>query len=274
VQITERDRIVLAFAAEHRLVGAAHVGVLLGVKTETAAARLNALATTGMLESDHRLHGEPTWYRIRPPGLRMVASSLPPPRRADLDSHRHDVGVAWLWLAARRGAFGALDQIVSERRMRSHDGTAAGRERPFGVRLGGLGPHGHDRLHYPDLLLETSTGHRVALELELTSKGRTRREEILGAYAADARVEAVMYLVDKPAVGRAISRSAARLGISDRVHVQGVSFEDPLKADGPQRAPERTRRLEGERRRDRPVGRDGGDGRDGRDGRDGPEWER
>ncbi len=286
MQITERDRIVLEFAAEHRLVGAAHVGVLLGVRTQTAAARLNALTTTGMLESDHRLHGEPSWYRIRPPGLRMVASSLPAPRRADLDTHRHDVGVAWLWLAAGRGAFGALDQVVSERRMRSHDGTPEGRERPFGVRLGGLGPHGRDRLHYPDLLLETATGHRVALELELTSKGRTRREEILGAYAADGRVEAVMYLVDKPAVGRAISRSAARLGISDRVHVQRVSFEDPLEAVGAQRALERTRRLEGERRQDRPGGRDGERRQDrpgGRDGerrgdrpvgRDGTEWER
>jgi hypothetical protein len=244
VQITERDRLVLAFAAEHRLVHAAHVGVLLGVTADTAGARLRALATTGMLEGDHRLHAQPTWDRIRPPGLRMIASSLPPPRRADLDAHRHDVGVAWLWLAARRGAFGSVDQIVSERRMRSHDGTAEGRGRPFGVRLGGFGPHGHDRLHYPDLLLETSTGHRVALELELTSKGRTRREHILGAYAGDARVEAVVYLVDKPAVGRAISHSAARLGISDRVHIQRVSFDDPLAEKGPQRASERTRRAE------------------------------
>jgi hypothetical protein len=251
VQVTERDRLVLAFAAEHRLVEAAHVGVLLGVKADTAGARLRALTTTGMLEGDNRLYGQPTWYRIRPPGLRMIASSLSPPRRADLDAHRHDVGVAWLWLAAQGGAFGSLDQVISERRMRSRDGTPEGRDRPFGVRLGGLGPHGHDRLHYPDLLLETSTGHRVALELELTSKGRTRREEILGAYAADARVEAVVYLVDKPAVGRAISRSAARLGISDRVHVQRVSFDDPLAAKGPQRAPERTHRLERDEGRSR-----------------------
>ena len=137
VHITERDRLVLAFAAEHRLVQAAHVGVLLGIKTTTAAARLNALATTGLLESDHRLHGQPSWYRIRPPGLRMIASGLPPPRRADLDAHRHDVGVAWLWLAAHERHLRGPDRIVSERRMRSHDGTAEGREQPFGVRLGG-----------------------------------------------------------------------------------------------------------------------------------------
>jgi hypothetical protein len=189
----------------------------------------------------------------------MIASSLPPPRRADLDAHRHDVGVAWLWLAAQRGAFGSLDEIVSERRMRSHDGTPEGRERPFGVRLGGVGPHGHDRLHYPDLLLETSTGHRVGLELELTSKGRTRREEILGAYAGDARVEAVVYVVDKPSVGRAISVSAARLGIPDRVHVQRVSFGDPLADNGPQRGSERVRRAgrDGDRLRSTSAGRDG-----------------
>ena len=34
----------------------------------------------------------------------------------------------------------------------------------------------------------------------------------------------MLYLVDRPEVGRAIERSAAKLGISDLIHVQRVAF--------------------------------------------------
>jgi hypothetical protein len=87
---------------------------------------------------------------------------------------------------------------------------------------GGLGPGGRERLHYPDLLLVTPEYRRIAIELELTSKGRTRREQILAGYAADCRIDAVVYLAEHPAVRRQVSESAARLGISHLVHVQRV----------------------------------------------------
>jgi hypothetical protein len=245
---------VLAFAAEQRLVEAAQVGALLQTSTGAAARRLRALASVGLLESDRRLAEKPTWYRIRPPGLRLIESTLPSPRRADLDTHHHDVGLGWLWIAARQGAFGRLRGVVSERRMRSHDGTADGGLDPFGMRLPGAGPRGRERLHYPDLLLETSTGHRIALELELTSKNRARREEILRGYMF-SKLEAVIYLVEKPAVGKAISSSARRLGISDLVHVQRISFADPGTGRAAGRAAERAPRQAERPRPSREPGR-------------------
>ena len=105
--------------------------------------------------------------------------------------------------------------------MRSDDGRAAGdeaaldgRRHRHGVRLGGVGPGGRERLHYPDMVIVTETGHRVALELELTGKPRVRRERILAGYGADPRIDAGR-LPRRPsrAVGRAIQRSAARIGI-------------------------------------------------------------
>ena len=65
-------------------------------------------------------------------------------------------------LAARAGRFGALRRVISEREMRSHDGRHSQSERRYGVRLGGVGRGGDDSLHYPDMVLVTDSGHRVA----------------------------------------------------------------------------------------------------------------
>ncbi len=76
------------------------------------------------------------------------------------------------------------------------------------VRLAGVGPHGGERRHYPDLVLTTETGHRVAIELELTGKGRRRTEEILGGYAFDHR--STLSSTSSPARGPATRSSERR----------------------------------------------------------------
>lgn len=217
---------------------AVHVQGLLGVSAGAAAARLRTLTRAGYLRYERKLSG-PGCYLIERKGLGAIGSGLPRPRDVDLACFRHDVGLAWLWLAARAGAFGTIREVVSEREMRSHDGRSEGRDEPLGVRLPGVGPRGGDRRHYPDLLLETSTGHRVAVELELTPKSRVRREEILGGYAADGRIDAILYLADRESVRRAIAGSAAALGISELVHVQRVGFGPSAGAATADRAAER-----------------------------------
>jgi hypothetical protein len=226
---------LLAFAAEHRVVLAAQVASLLGVSAPTAAVRLRELARGGYLRRERPLAG-PGCYLIERRGLAAIGSDLPRPRDVDLATYRHDVGLGWLWLAARRGAFGNAEAIVSEREMRSHDGRLAspdprtrdGRplpsEDPLGVRLPGPGPRGGERRHYPDLLLDLRSAHRVAVELELTPKSTRRLREILGGYAIDPRVDAVLYLVERVSIGRAVERAAGSLGIGPMVHVQTVAF--------------------------------------------------
>jgi DNA-binding transcriptional ArsR family regulator len=237
--VSDADRRVLAFAAEHRLVLAAHVSCLLGVSPRAASARLRALRKAGHLRYHRKLVG-PGCYQIDRSGLAVLASTLPRPRDIDLAGYRHDVGLAWLWLAAQWGTFGPLDRVVSEREMRSHDGRRDGRAEPLGVRLPGVGPRGGDRRHYPDLVLETATGHRVAIELELTTKTRGRRNEILGGYAIDSRIDAVLYLAETTPAMRAIERSAAELGISSLIRVQRVSFAPGSEAERAERSVERS----------------------------------
>jgi hypothetical protein len=224
MRITERDRRMLGFATEHRFVLADQVAMLLGVSTRAATDRLRILRDAGYLTEGDLFNDEPSHYQVTTPGRRAISSDLPRPRKLDPSLYRHDVGMAWLNVAAERGMFGPLAQIVSERRMRSQDGRADDGTAPYGVRLGAAGRDGRPRLHYPDLLLVTDTGHRVAFELELTLKEPRRRERILAAYAADKRIDAVIYLVDQPARRRAMQDSVRRVGIADRVRVELVAL--------------------------------------------------
>ena len=248
--MTERDRELLVFAAEHRLVLPQQIQTMLAFPSARAAsARLHALSSAGLLAKEAVFRGQPPCFRITRRGLVIVGCALPPPR-LDLRNYQHDVGAAWLWLAARGGAFGQVREVLSERRLRSHDASREGRADPFGVRLGGVGPGGRERLHYPDLLLTTSEGLRIAVELELSSKGRGRREGILAGYGADHRIDAVLYLADKPQVARAIRESATALGLGALVHVQRVRWPTEEKAAGASMAATRAHTSHGRAERE------------------------
>jgi hypothetical protein len=237
VLLTSRDRLLLELAAEHRLILATHAGTLLGTSASAATRRLRALCDGGYMSADRLFAGQPTCYQISRTGLQVIASPLPRPR-IDVRSYAHDVGLAWLWLAARDGTFGPLREVLSERTLRSRDGLpradgeGLGAPEPVGVRLGGVGAGSRERLHYPDLLLVTPEGGRVAVELELTAKSRARRERILAGYGSDPRIDAVLYLVDQPALATSIQASARRLGISQLIHVQWVRQGVPGRPGG------------------------------------------
>lgn len=213
---------LLTFIGEHRFVLAAQAGALLGTPERSTQSKLHKLADGGYLIEEPVLGG-PVVYRSTRLGLDVVGSSLRP-LPISLKNYWHDVGAAWLWLAARGGAFGPVRELLAERVMRSHD--ARGRDDPFGVRLGGIGRDGRERLHYPDLLIVDRRGRRLAIELEITSKEPAKRERILAAYAADPRIAKVRYVVYKPAVGRALATSVTRLSIGSLVSIQRVRAPD------------------------------------------------
>ena len=226
---------LLAFIADHRFVLPGQAGALLGISEEAARSRLRELTNDGYLIEEPVLAGEPVAYRSTRRGRDMVGSEL----RAlpiSLTNYRHDVGTAWLWVAARNGAFGPAREVLAERVMRSRD--ARGRDDPFGVRLGGVGGDGRERLHYPDLLVIDDGGRKLAIELEITSKAPAAREKILAGYAADPRIDKVVYVVYSPQVARALSRSVSRLGISCLVTINRVRSPDRSHA-----APVRSRAI-------------------------------
>jgi hypothetical protein len=209
----------MAFIGEHRFVLPAQAQARLGGPADAASERLRELTDAGYVIAEPVLAGQPVAYRATRLGLDVIGSELRP-LPISLTNYWHDVGAAWLWLAADNGAFGPTREVVTERVMRSRDARRL--DDPFGVRLGGLGRDGRERLHYPDLLTVDPSGRRLAIELEITTKGPNERERILAGYAADPRVAKVLYVVYEPRVGRALSASISRLGISSLVAIQQV----------------------------------------------------
>ena len=245
VRLTERDHSWLAFAAEHQLVLERQLERLVGAERRTLSRRLGILVDGRYLACGRVF--DDTYYQARPRGLTAVGSSLKAPS-LKLRNYRHDVGVAWLWLAARGGTFGPLREVLAERGLKSHDGALDRPLEPYGVRLGGLDRYGRQQLHYPDLLLIDRQGRRLALELELTPKGRQRSELILGGYGADARVERVLYLVESNSSGRGIRRGMERtvreMGLSEQIRFQ---FIKEIRI-GPGETDRRAHRATSERR--------------------------
>jgi hypothetical protein len=202
--------------------------MLLGASDSVTRARLRALARGGYVVQHRLFHQQPGCYQVTRRGLAAIGSDLPRPR-IDLRSYTHDVGLGWLWLSARTGRFGPVAEVLSERQLRSRDGLpGSGRER-LGVRMLGFGPAGREQLHYPDLLLRTPDGKRIAIELELTGKGRTRREKILSGYGADRKIDAVVYLVNRPHLARSVGACARQLGLSELVQVQPFVWDPSME---------------------------------------------
>jgi hypothetical protein len=223
----------LWFCAEHRFVLAAQVALLEGIGLDAARQRLTALTRAGYLTSEQRYVAEPRAYLVTRDGRGVAGSDLSQPRKLDPALYAHDVGVTWLTAAARRGLFGELSEVVSERRMRSEDGRDGDGRQLHGVRYIGGGAAGGPRLHYPDLTVVTASGHRVAFELELQLKGAARRERILSTYAGDNRFDAIVYLVATQKDRHTLEASARRVGLEDRLYVQLFRWSDDREPGTP-----------------------------------------
>lgn len=220
VTITARDRVLLGFAAEHRFVTAAQLAFLLATAPGAIERRLRVLTGAGMMRHERPLEGCPSLYAVTRAALRAIGSDLGPPRPVNLSLHRHDHALGWLMLYALDGRLGPIHSVTGERRMRSEDRRAPPGRGAHGVRTGGFGPRGEPSRHYPDMFVVTATGHRVAFELERTTKERQRLESIVATYAADRGIHAVVYLVARASTGRAVQRASVRLGVERLVSVR------------------------------------------------------
>jgi hypothetical protein len=221
-QITGRDRELLSLLAEHRVMVLPQLAAGTGISVRTTDARLRQLAEQRLIGFDAIFREQPAAAWITRRGLDLIESRLPP-ATIDLKGYRHDVGVGWIWLAARGGAFGAIGAMVSEREMRSHDLRSDRTAEPFGVALGGLDSYGRMTRHYPDLLLTTTDGARVALELELTSKTARRLDTIMRGYAGDGRIDRAIYLVPTAPLERLVCAAVTRAAIADLVRVERLA---------------------------------------------------
>jgi hypothetical protein len=191
------------------------------------------------------MRSEPDCFQITRAGLALIGSELPPP---EFDPrYRHDVGVAWMWLAARGGAWGPTERIMTEREMRSRDERRSQNSQDAGVGydsrrhqtqsgppLGIRVPDDDEtRLHYPDLLLIRGR-RRVAIELQLAAPSPQRLGRVLSGYGADQRISVILFAVIDPNIGDAVRSTANRLKSPPVVHIQPARLDNapyPVRPD-------------------------------------------
>jgi len=224
--------------AEHRVLVLTQIAILQGVKPPTVRARVRRLQRLGLVQVDDRYVRTPAGVLITDAGLRRIDSPLPAPELSEAQ-RRHDIGLGWVWIAARSGAFGALTELVSERRMRSLDARQATLRAPaerYGI---GVESDGPANSHFADMLIRARSGRTIAVELELHAKGAWRLDRVMRAYAGDPRITDVLYLVPSRRIGDPVIAAARRSGIADRVHVQLIAGGGAIEGAPP--PPVRTR---------------------------------
>jgi DNA-binding MarR family transcriptional regulator len=259
LQLSERDRALLAALAEQRVMIAAQLATHLQVRPGTADARARRLERLGLIDRHRVFRERPAALTITRRGLQAIERSLPAPE-LELSTYRHDLGLGWIWLAARGGSLGDVGQLVGEREMRSHDRRDGSEHEPYGVGLAGFERSGRRARHYPDLMLIRPDGTRVAVELELTTKSRRRLDTIMRAYAGDGQIAAVLYLVPDARMQRWVQAAVVRAGVADLVAVRRLSGDihgaladsgrrararSPIRAAGRTQAPTTTARDRG-----------------------------
>ena len=224
--MSEVDEEVLRYVAHHPFVLVSHVQALLELQEQAAAEQLASLSADGLIRLAPGLRNQLAGYQITRSGLAQNGSDLPVPR-VDLRRYWHDIGVVWLWLAARNGVFGAIERVFSEREMRAADKAdaaatyafdlelspavrAKAADASFGATLESDVPGDPPRVQYPDLVLVVPSG-RIAVQLLLTGVGRDPLEAILSGYALKSSITDVLCLVDSSAVALAVHVQEVRL---------------------------------------------------------------
>jgi len=205
-RLTERDQTIAAWLERVPWVEVSQLARRFAMHEAKAYERLRALRGAGLVEHVRLWHGRPGAY---------YAGRAPGPREYD-----HDHAVTEALIDAERPGL----ETTSEREMRRAE--AFSRERTFSVPLGASG-NGAERFHRPDFIVEDGTD--VAVEVELSAKGRARLERILAAYVRQTRYERVLYLVPEGARQTAVALEglAHRAGGAGIIEVRGL-HADPV----------------------------------------------
>jgi len=196
--LTERD---LAIGEWIERVGGATIGdvqMRFGLRRTVAFRRIAALADFGVIHRHRMIIGMPALLSCR--------ASMP-----RLDGYRHTVALAGL-VATRELAGGEILTEAEVLRLRSSSDDLFEQLDDPALEV----IRNCDRV--PDAIERTGVGGLIAWEVELTSKGKSRRERILGRYAA-SRYEEIRWLVPDPKLAALIAAEIERMGLGEFMRV-------------------------------------------------------
>jgi len=190
VQLTTRDIAILEFINMFGFCETAQLNRRFELRCPRNYQVMNRLIKAGLVTHQRVFHDRPGIYRLTKRGAGFT--DLPPLSRLRLGNYRHDVMVIDLYLALRQRYPEA--QWVSERALMRDKHTP------------GVGQRGH----LPDGVLLLPEQKSIAVEIELSMKGKHRLERILKGYSAAFDYGAVWYYCSD-AVAAYIASMAARM---------------------------------------------------------------
>ncbi len=201
MRLTAGDRDLLGWIGRLGSVQTIHVMARTGRPSRQSVTHtLQRLAENGFLAHERPLADTGPLHLATRRGLRLVGLEHLGPAEVSLESARHQISAAWLSIELE-AEFGA-DEVIYERELRAES-----------ERWGAL-------RHRPDFVIETSEGHGIAVEIELSIKSAARLDEILRAYAASPAVDAVRYYAGNERVRRALSNAVARTGTEALIEIR------------------------------------------------------
>lgn len=244
IRLTERDIVILTFAAKYRLVTVSLMARLTDSTPAAIKTRINKLHNWGLLG---KIHGRVAvvYHSVAKTGAALgveVSTGAPAYSRIDHDLLLTGVAVELAmetqWAAEH---VGNNPIILSERQLRSSYAgmrrdmeTGTFSDEPFDPHAPTLTaylacPMGIDgSAFYPDLVTVDISDEQprfVSVELELSPKKDEEYRAIFSAYENNAYFSKVVYLTDKPHVKKRVER-AARFISSSKVEVKLIDLED------------------------------------------------
>ncbi len=173
LRLTARDLALLYWINSVGFVTIEQIALRLKIAKPTAYIRAKKLVTHGYLLHERIFHGMAGIYRVTRLGVQVSGSALPPLNRVSLASYHHDILVTTLSLHLINRWGG---KIIPERELRHGDG------------LDVFGKKGHT----PDGIFLLKD-HKMAIEVELSKKGKRRRNQIFHYYLKNFEYQEVWY---------------------------------------------------------------------------------
>lgn len=206
LRLTGRDVELLCWINSIGFVEVHHVSLWMKVVRTTAYTRLSKLVSHGYLLHRRIFQGKPGVYSVTRLGAQISSSPLSPMKEIPLNSYHHDLKVISLSLALLAQTQGR--RFVPERELRYERGL----EEPG------------SRGHLPDGVLIEADGRKIAIELELTPKGKRRLTKIFQHHSRmlPFHFDELWYFCDKQIVQRLLEPMIVDRGLGAYVHIKDL----------------------------------------------------
>jgi len=191
MRIMQRDLELMRWANDCGFVTTEQIRRRLAVARSTAYERVYKLVQRRLLIHERVFHHQPGVYRVTAEGVRVCESPLSSLRRLSIGSFQHDLQVIDLSLSLYERWGG---QFVTERQLRHQSGRH------------GVGNAGH--LNDGLLVLPDKC---VAIEVELSAKGKSRLERIFEHHYQNTKVDETWYFCGDGSIQRLIRTFAEKV---------------------------------------------------------------